>query len=300
MARIPDVSPVSRTRRTLFAVSGAVAFPAIKATRRARIAAMNGRTTDVARSVGLAGAVVNCAQRYRQVEGRVAASEDVLAERCRDLKDFRASSDADPPVRYVTPTARHEDVFGQPVAAVRGDGGWRVIYTVAADGFAVDVSPAEQLVHRWPRLRADGATEFGVLLSPEAARWPSRRSLISRRCRRASRAFPNWKIAYAPDTVAFSMRGPWSRWPSVYAPPGTPAESPNATLLSVLLPVGPNGATAEVVRYTVRFRLRDPSREPFSFDVSARATTPGLPSYVATYEGTMAPRAARTGDPIVK
>jgi hypothetical protein len=253
---------------------------------------------------------VYCAQTSRETVGQAAASEDDLAGHCSYLKDFRASSDVAPPVRYGIPTARGEDVFGEPIAAVRGDAGWRVTYTAASGGFAVDVSADEQLVHRWPRVHADGATEFGVQLSPEARLLPVTPVADLQTLSTCLKGIPKEEdrmlaqhggLMYGWSLTAVAKRlcpALSSRLSSLL-----PGES-DATLLSVQLPIGPNGAPTEVVRYTVRFGLRDPSGKPFGFDLSARATTAGLPSYVATYEGivhrTMEPRAATTDDPIVR
>jgi len=282
----------------------------LAATRRAWIAALNGRAMDVARGVGLAGAVVHCAQTYRQTEGRAAASEDDLAARCEFLRNFRASADADPPVRYVVPIPRGTDAFGEPTAEIRGDAGWRVTYTVAGLGFAVDVSPDEQLVHRWPRVHADGATAFGVQPSAASPLLPVTPVADLQTLSSCLKGIPEEEDRMRAQHGGLmygwhltSMAGRLCPSLSSRLAPLLPSDS-NATMLSVLLPVGPDGASMDVARYTVRIVLRDPRGARFGFDLAAGATAAGLPRYMATFEGvvhrTMEPRAATTDDPIVK
>jgi hypothetical protein len=120
------------------------------------------------------------------------------------------------------------------------------------------VAPDAQLAHRWPRVRADGATEFGVQVSPEGSMLPVTPVADLQTLSSCLKGIPEendrmraqhgglmygWHLTSVAQRLCPAL--------SSRLNPLQPTDS-NATLLSVLLPVGPNGAPAEVARYTVR------------------------------------------------
>jgi len=280
------------------------------AMRRDWISSMNARAMDVSRGVDLAGVVVECAQAFRAAEGRVATNDDELSDRCTFLKDLRASSDPDPPVRYIVPVARGENAQGEPIRDVPGDAGWRVTYTAAPSGFSVDVAPDAQLTHKWPRIHADGISRFDVQVSADVPPMPVtpvadlltmvgclKGILAEEDRRKAERGGLNygWHLTSLARRLCPDL--------SPRLNPLLPTDE-SATLLSVFLPVGPDKASVIVAVYKVRFLLRDPARAPFAYDLLANATSPGLPHYLATFEGsvhwTIELRSATVRDPRAK
>ena len=262
-------------------------------TRTRWIAAMNQQTLDVPRGVYLAGNVLSCAQGFAASHGGVAPShEGQFSEHCANLREYSASYDLDPPRRYKVPTNGERRAMQHPIERVEGDPGWRVQYEVAGDGrMVVRVAPDSQLAHKGPVIHADSSGMLELQLTDSGPRFAvspveDLRTMVE--CLKGvpeeveRRKEQRGGVSYGWYLTSMTARLCPRLEPRLRA---LVPNDENSTLLTLLAPVGSGGAAIPVAAYKVDFIIRQPANEPFAFDLSASATTWGLPHYRATFEG---------------
>ena len=250
--------------------------------RRQWVAAMNARPMDVARGVALAGAAI--------------------ADQGRTVDSERGA-------RHEIPIARGEDDLGQPIDEVRGDPGWRVTYERGpSSGYLVRVGPDELLDHKWPRIVADASGRFEVQASPDAQPLPITPVSDLREMVDCLKGIPaeaeRMRVKRGGLSYGWFLTS-MSRKLCPGVAPRLKAPIPNAedtSLLSIQLPLTGDGARVDVTTYRIQMVIREPSNEPFAFDLLATGAA-GFPRYLATFEGavhtTTEARAATRHDPVV-
>ena len=277
--------------------------------RRQWIEALNARTMDVSSGIVLAGSIVNCVQMHQSAHGRLPADDAVLAKECRAFEDLGDAFDPGPPRRYVIPVPRGAlDEFGQSLQEVRGDAGWRAMYTVTPAGFTVRVVPDGQLRHAWPKISTDEQGRIWVTpyqhdaveVSPVAD------LAILSGCLKGipkaveARTAQTGGVSYGWALTSMSRKLCPSLAARLTAP--LPNDS-NVTVLSVLASDA-DGRPAPAASFAVQFEEQSPAGGRFAFGLHAEATTAGLPRYFVTPEGTIHwtshPRPATAQDPVIR
>ena len=254
-------------------------------------ASLDAQPMDVTRGVQLAGSILRCAQTYQTTKGRIAAREDDLVADCPDVRDWRASFDSGPTIRYALPR----------------DPGWRVSYVPSASSYVVDVAPDAALGHKFPRLRADSTGMVHVVISEQAAPIALTPAAELRRLVDCVKQIPpeaeRRKVSFPKhESYSWHLTDLVKRGCAELAPrlTNTKPYDSDATILSMMVPSGPGGAPMPAVMYTIGFVARQPVTDPPVFDLTATPAVWGLPRYLATFEGavhrTMEPRAARPDD----
>jgi hypothetical protein len=267
-----------------------------EATKQSWVTTMNARPMDVARGVEFAGSVMQCAQNWRAQRGSFPATEAELAvASCPSVRFFRAAVEPDGG-RYAVPAADGG-----------GDAGWRMTYASTASGFVVDVTPASELGHTFPRMHASSDGRVDVTMTSGAAPLtvtpaedlrqlveclkglPAEEERV--RLRRGGLSY-GWFLTSRARRLCPGLAG------RLKAP--IPNDE-NTTLVTLVAPMPAGPVT--LATYVVRFEIRQPANQPFAFDLHARAKVEGLPRYLATFEGvlhtTVAWRDVLTSDPVV-
>lgn len=280
------------------------------AARERWIAAMNQQTLDVPRGVYMVGDVLTCAQGFANTHGGTPAAREGQLSHCINLREYSASYDLDPPRRYEIPTNGDRRAMQSPDERLQGDPAWRIHYEVLPTGvIVVHGAPDSRLAHTGPLMRADSSGTFELQAAPNAPRFSispvfDLREMVAclkgvpeeveRRTQERGGVSYGWFLTSMTKRLCRQFEAKLR------------AMSPNdenATLLVVSLPVGPDGKVIPVVAYKVAFLIRQPANAPYAFDLSAIATTPGLPRYFATFEGTihttMEWRVPTADDPVV-